>query len=433
MAPLTTTPLAPLLAGMTLLAGAVAPSAPAPEVQFKDSEHKKVGKLMGACIEAYVEREGRREAEAELGDYLEKKWAKAAGDRGPLALTEDLSEALWYAVDYSKARVRKGKVEDMEVPITYHGDHVAVNAVSTPKKYTGKEKLPLVICVPDEGEAPEAHLDEHWMDEGLRESAILVALDMPKTTETWGTLGTPGDPEQVGGRTVLLMTYAELRRSYALDFDRVYLAGRGAGVAAAMVMADAAPDRFAGLIGRTGDAAEIAPDNLGNLPMFFAGAGSRAEAYAAAAKEAGYADVALSPDGGLAEAMAWMGETVRRSNPEKVVLRPGEMFTKAYWLEVPRQEYGPGARVVAACDRASNTVTIETEGVGAFDVTLYFNDVLLDLEQPVKVVCNGAETVASVPRNFNDMMNLVYKGRNEPGKLYTASREYTVPASASEE
>ena len=422
--------IAPALLGLSVLTGA---TLPLPELALKQSEHKKVGKLMGACVEAYIEREGRRDAEAELGEHLEKKWSKAGGDGGPLSLTEDLSEALWYAVDYTKAKVRKGRVDEMEVPISYHGDHVATNAVWTPKKYSGKDKLPLIICIPDEGEAAEAHLDEHWNDPALRESAVLVALDMPETVETWGTLGVRDDSSQVGGRTVLLMTYAELRRGYAIDFDRVFLAGRGAGVAAAMQMADASPDRFAGLVGRTGDAAEIGADNLGNLPMFFAGAGSRAEAYAEAAKEAGYAEVTLAPDGGLPEAIAWMGETTRDSNPEKVVLRPGEMFTKSYWLEVPRQEYGEDARITATCDRASNTITLETEAVGPFEATLYFNDVMLDLDQPVKVVCNGAETTGTVPRNFNDMMNLVYKGRNEPGKLYTASRSYTVPGAASEE
>lgn len=200
-----------------------------------------------------------------------------------------------------------------------------------------------------------------------------------------------------------------------------------------MQMADASPDRFAGLIGRTGDAAEMGAGNLTNLPAFFAGGGSRAEAFAEAMKAAEGAEVTLAAEAGLPEVVAWMGETVRRSNPERIVLIPGEMFTKSYWLEVPRQEYGPEARVVATCDRASNTITIETKGIGATDVTLYFNDVLLDLEQPVKVVCNGAETVGTVPRNFNDMMNLVYKGRNEPGKLYTASRDYTIPAAASAE
>jgi len=419
--------LLPLALGATLLTGALTPSSVAPETQLKDSEHKKVGAMIGECITAYVERDGRREAELELNEYLDKKWTKAAKGRSPLALTDDLSAALWYSEDYSKAKVRKGRIDDMEVDVEFHGDHKITNAVWTPNKYSAKQKYPLILCVPEAGEEPEAHLNDHWALQALRDTAIIVALDMPENTEYWGGLGERGDSEKVGGISVLLTTYAELRRSYAIDFDKVFLAGRGEGVAAAMQMANASPDRFCGVIGRSGDAAEIQADNLSNLPMLLAGAGSRAETYSEAAKAEGYADCTLVPEAKIEDIASWITETTRRSNPEQVVLIPGEVLPlKAYWIEVPRKEYTADARLVATVDRSSNTVTVEAKGVT--DVTLYFNDVMLDLEQPIKVICNGAETVNTIPRNFNTLMSLVYKARNEPGKLYTASREYTIAA-----
>lgn len=419
--------LLPLALGASLLTGALTPSAAAPETLLKDSEHKKVGAMIGECITAYIEKDGRREAEQDLSKYLDKKWTKAAKGRSPLALTDDLSAALWYSEDLSKAKVRKGKIDDLEVDVTFHGDHKITNAVWTPSKYSSKQKYPLILCLPDAGEKPEAHLNDHWALSALRESAIIVALDLPEETDNWGTLGERGNSEMVGGISVLLTTYAELRRNYAIDFNKVFLAGRGAGVAAAMQMANAAPDRFSGVIGRTGDAAEIAPDNLSNLPMLFAGAGSRAEAYAESAKGEGFADCTLLPEAKIEDVASWIAETSRRSNPEQVILIPGEILPlKAYWIEVPRKEYTPDARLVATVDRASNTVTVEAKGIT--DITLYFNDDLLDLEQPIKVICNGAETVNTIPRNFNTLMSLVYKARNEPGKLYTASREYTIAA-----
>ncbi len=417
--------LLPLALGATLLTGALTPTSVAPETLLKASEHKKVGEMIGECITAYIERDGRREAELDLNQYLDKKWTKAANGRSPLALTDDLSAALWYSVDYSKAKVRKGKIDDMEVDVEFHGDHKITNAVWTPSKYSDKNKYPLIICVPESGEKPEAHLNDHWALQALRDQAIIVALDMPEDTDNWGSLGEPGNPKMVGGISVLLTSYKELRDNYAIDFDKVFLAGRGAGVAAAMQMANAAPDRFCGIIGRSGDAAEIRADNLSNLPMLLAGAGSRAETYSEAVKAGGYADCTLIPEAKIEDIASWITETTRRSNPDQVVLIPGEVLPlKAYWIEVPRKEYTADARVVATIDRASNTVTIEAKDVT--DITLYFNDVLLDLEQPIKVICNGAETVNTIPRNFNTLMSLVYKARNEPGKLYTASREYTI-------
>ena len=420
--------LLPLALGASLLTSALTPSALAPETQLKSSEHKKVGEMIGECITAYIEKDGRRKAEVELSEYLDKKWKKAADGRSPLSLTEDLSAAMGYAEDLSKAKVRKGRIEELEVPITFHGDHETTSAVWTPSKYAPKkEKYPLILCLPDAGESPEAHLNDHWALQGLRDSAILVALDLPEDTDNWGTLGERGNAEKVGGLSVLLTTYADLRRNYAIDYDKVFLAGRGAGVAAAMQIASTAPDRFAGVIGRTGDAAEISPDNLSNLPMLLAGAGSRAEDYAKAAEDEGYAPITLMPEAKIEDIASWIADTSRRSNPERVVLIPGEEGPlKAYWIEVPRQEYVDGTRLVATIDRASNTVTVEATGIT--EMTLFFNDILVDLEQPIKVVCNGAETVNTIPHNFNTLMGLIYKGRNEQGKVYTASRGYTIAA-----
>jgi len=431
---------APLLLGF--LSAAPPPEAlpGTPELVFKASEHQKVGKLMADCIEAYVKKEGRRDAEAELRKVFEKKWDKEVEGHEALALTEDLGAALWYAADYSKAKgVKKGKIAEFEVAIPYYGTYktdrkgekvsvpyMATYALWAPSKYNAKSgPYPLIICIPEVDEKPEDHLRDHWSEGDLQDGAIVVALGMPEKTENWGTSGGAGDP---GGFGILFSAFVDVRDRYAIDFDKVFLAGRGLGVKVAMEIANASPDRFAGVIGRTGDAAEIAPDNFSNLPCYFAGGGSNATAFAEKAKELGMVQPILNPDAKEKEIWDWIQATTRRSNPEEVVLLPGApMPNKAYWLEIPPHDGQTVARMKAKADRASNTVTIDSEGIAK--VTLYLNDVLLDLDQKVKVVLNGVEQEVLIPRNFNTMMEQIYRGRSDPGKIYTASKDFDIPAS----
>ena len=76
-------------------------------------------------------------------------------------------------------------------------------------------------------------------------SCVAACPEMPANGADW--LGTPG----VATALILFRTIYE---EWAIDFDQVYLAGRGAGVEAALSIAGKFPERFAGVIGRAGDA-----------------------------------------------------------------------------------------------------------------------------------------------------------------------------------
>jgi len=79
----------------------------------------------------------------------------------------------------------------------------------------------------------------------------------------------------------------------------------------------------------------------------------------------------------------------------------------------------------AKVDRATNTITVEGEGVPKFVV--YFNDVLLDLDKPVKVIANGIPNERTVPRSLQRTLDLVLNSRSDPGKFYVASMEFDLP------
>jgi len=73
----------------------------------------------------------------------------------------------------------------------------------------------------------------------------------------------------------------------------------------------------------------------------------------------------------------------------------------------------------------SNTITVEGEGIDEF--TISYNDVLVDLDKPVTVICNGAENVDLIPRNLKVTLDMVYFARSDPGKVFVANKSYHLP------
>ena len=66
---------------------------------------------------------------------------------------------------------------------------------------------------------------------------------------------------------------------------------------------------------------------------------------------------------------------------------------RSYWIEVRASDAQGSPNLKAKIDRATNTITVEGEGVPKF--TVYFNDVLLDLDKPVTTTC-GSGVAASI-------------------------------------
>ncbi len=399
------------------------------EPVLQEREHKSLGELLSKWIAAHSDpRTDRVEAQEDLREEFGKLEKRRTGDRPMLALTHDLGRVLWHAQGYAGQRVRPG-METVDTKATGFGSPLQY-AISVPSAYKprGGVSYPLLLILPDvetpgQPAGPSQFLTENFKDAALRDGALLVSVGMPKDPETWDQLGAPG---AAGGVAAVLTVYSEVTRKYAVNFDRIYLVGHGAGVAAAMAIAEKFPDRFAGVIGRRGDAAELPAGNFRNLPTLFAGGGARASAFEEACKAAGHENVTVAPDADEADIWAWIEKHPRQANPQEVVLVPGAPFpNKAYWIEVPASDGATPATVNAKVDRESNTITIDAQGVA--EVTVYFNDVLVDLDRAIKVVCNGKEQPEEIiPRNFNTFLDLVFGGRNDPGKIHVARKRYDV-------
>lgn len=401
------------------------------EVLLKDSDHKKMGKEIANCIEAFSEGKGRIKAEEEFKEALDKwKKKKPFKTRDPLSSVADLGASLWYSNNYDRKKVTKGKVQTVTVdtgpPFNYELEY-CVWAPSSYKASAGP--YPLVLCIPDAGQRSFDHLTEDWALGSLRDEVIVAVISMPEDLSAWGEIGSAGSP---GGLANLFTVFKEMTRNYAVDFDKVFVAGKGAGVAAALELAQFFPDRFAGVIGRTGDAGDTSHANYRNLPVLFAGGGLKATAFAESMEADGYAGVLIQPDAREEDVFSWIKATSRDANPKGVTLYPRLPFpNKAYWLEVPVAEEVEGRVISAELDTSLNQITIEAKHVSS--VTIYYNDLLVDMDRPVTVICNGVKNEDLIPRSFSVMMRLIYSARNDAGRFYTASREYDIPRLAEDD
>ena len=173
------------------LAEPLAPFPATPELLLEASEHQYLGALIGECVEAYVNRAGRRDAEAELREALEKLRPEATPGRDPLSLTADLGAALWYARDHAKATgIEKGLVADFELAIPFYGTEeepfLTRYELWAPSGYAASAgPYPLILCIPDVGRSPEDELNDNWADGELRDGTIVLCLEMPEKTENW--------------------------------------------------------------------------------------------------------------------------------------------------------------------------------------------------------------------------------------------------------
>lgn len=399
---------------------------PSPEEVLKPAEIESLGKLISDYRKAAEETKGVDKATEKFIDELEK--LKKRTKRDLLALPADLGRALWQSFDYEKraSALKKGSIKEMGFLRTKDDkDSELKYALWVPAKYDPKKAYPLILTIPDKGKKPADHILENWTDAGVRDGAVICAITMPAGDDTASWLEFSQGRDKEGGLSNVLATFFEVSKSVAIDFDRVYVSGHGEGVRPAISLAGRFPERFAGAVGRSGDPVDgLAIETFKNLPTFFAGAGQGATAFSEKITAAKYDNCTIKPDGKEADAWAWMQDHPRIANPPQVVLSaPGTVGMRAYWLSTPA--FDSAVVVSATIDAGTNTITIDAEG--ATEVTIFFNDQLLDLEKDVKVVCNGTPHVDKIPRSVTTVLDMIRNYRADPGRIFVAQRKYDVP------
>jgi pimeloyl-ACP methyl ester carboxylesterase len=403
----------------------VAVATPALEENFKASDLEGLGKLIAAYIKARSDNEGLGKAQENLDKEIarhEKRLKKS-----PLAFPADMGKALWHSYDYEKnQKAKRGKVDLIEVPAYFDPKAKLGYAVWIPVKYEPEKKAyPLILCIPDKGERPADHITEKWVDAQIRENAIIAAVQMPADAKLW--LESGGQSKE-GGAGNVLSTLRHVSQNYAIDFDRVYLVGRGLGVEAAFTLTTRYLDRFAGVIGRSGDLPKDLPaENLKNQSMFCAGAGANATDLEERMKKLGYESFQRKDDASEADIWSWIQSHPRLTNPAEVILYPANPApVRSAWLDVEPTDATGTVYIKAKIDKPSNTITVEGEGIKIF--YLYFNDELVDLDRPIKLIANGQEVTRSYQRNMSRTLDFIYNARSDPGRVYVCSQRFDLPA-----
>ena len=405
-------------------------AAAAQERLFKDNDLKKLGQSLADYLEATAEAEDIEKAQADLNDNIAKLEKKIKG-RSLLSSPADFGRAYWLSKDFSKSRLKKGKVtEDAYEHKSAAGGKVEY-AYLVPKAYNpAKEAYPLILCIPDEGESPANHIKEQWLLDEIHDNAIVLCVSMPESRKKWTEMMID---KEFGGLGNLLIGFRVAQENFSVDFDRIYVAGRGAGVPAAVAVGNYFPYRFAGIIGRSGDLEDIGPENYSNLPTYFAGAGGNATRFQEAAKALGQDNVTIEPGGKEVDIWNWIQAHPRVAYPTELKLVPGNVAgkpypTRAYWLGVEASE--GRADLKGRVDRSKNTIYVD--GTGVSGVTLYLNDQIVDLDKPVKVICNGVETEALMQRRLSVTLEFLKKSTSDANCIFVTTQSFSLPTKAAE-
>jgi len=382
----------------------------------------------------------------ELARYLEARRAGTGLDEARSAVATELNElagadslrrsgdlgrALWLARGYDEQRAKTGKVEDA---VFAEGSFTAAEANGVgglavayrlPKGYDPRGAgYPLLLAIPGRDEDPAQHLRADWTHAPLLDGAILLCPAMPADAETWSQVSVNGRP--AGLCNVLTALRVGVER-FAADPDRIFVAGKGAGVPAAVAAGNYAPQLFAGVIGVGGEPDPIEPEtsagpaNFRNLPTLFVGGGARAHDFQKAAVAAGFESCELAPKGGEEDVWRWVEPRRRDATPHSITLVVGKPFpTRIGWLRVAPS--APDAQATAVIEREANTIRVD--GSGVTHATLYLNDELIDLSKPVTVVCNGVVTKSEFKRDLSTFLDLAVDGTSDAGCVYVVEARF---------
>ncbi len=383
---------------------------------------ERLAASLAVYLEARSSSLGLGEAKSALALSLDQLSKALGGD--PLQYPAELGRALWLSRGHQETKERGGKVQSASFA---HGSFSGAGmgyAYRLPREYDASRAYPLILAIPGIGEEPAEHIRVHWTLREIQDQVILVCPAMPAHQEDWERVMVKGRP---GGLSHVLTGLRVAAERFAVDFERVFVAGYGKAVPAAVAAGNYSPQRFAGIIGQAGDAGGLRPDNFSNLPTYFAGGAAEARAFGAAAKEAGHDNSLFQADGKEQDIWIWMQAHPRRALPERVVLVPGNPFpTRAYWLQV--NPSAADARATATIARGTNTIRIDAQGIA--QATVFLNDKLVDLSRPVRVVCNGVEQSSDVPRQLTSFLDMLYDGTSDASAVYVARAEYDMRGEA---
>ena len=169
--------------------------------------------------------------------------------------------------------------------------------------------------------------------------------------------------------------------------------------------------------------------NLRNMPSYLVGAGDGGAAFEKSVGELGFDNCSRVDAATPAEVWTWLSE--HPAHPVPVPTSPS-----CRWRRSPRPHTGSrcggfdleeNPSVDARVDRDANTITIDAKAIS--NVEVQFNDLMLDLSAPVKVVVNGVVHEELIVRNKRTMIDMVFN-QGDWARIFCHSRLLEVTAAS---
>jgi len=363
----------PALLFCALLAAAPLAAQEAGGTELKDADHKKLGRPFGKWFEAKLENKFTDYTEA-MVDLVKEcaSFDKKLKTRSVLSLVRDWEKILDEGREYSTsgALVKKGRTITISLP----GEQSC--AIRLPADYNPKKQSYPGVMILAAGNAEDTL---EALPAELKEQFILIGVDLS---------GLDADTLfGEAGLTRMLSPIGSASRDYRLNRKLLFLVGMGEfGVAAASRLAAIYPMPFAGCAWVDGDPAVTL--NAVNLKL-----------------------LAAEKKTDMTEALTWFGQLPDRNaypaDFEVVLTEPWQ--GRHYWVQALRFDpleavpTGKIARFKAHVDRASNTITLDSEYV--YQYKLYLNDLIVDLDQEIKIVRNGEVYTFKADRSVGTLLD----------------------------
>lgn len=327
------------------------------EFALKEADHKKLGKPFGKWFDAKLAGDFSKESDART-DLIKEcdDFDKKLKTLQVLSLVRDWEAILDLGREFatSGALVKKGKA--YELPSS--GDQTF--AVRLPAAYNPKKESYTSILILAAGKATDTieALPEEWKDR-----FILLAVDL-----------TGLDAESLfhdAGLARVLTPIGTASRHFRMDRRRLFLLGTGDfGAAAASRIAAAYPMAFAGCALVDGES--TATLNAGNLKL-----------------------LPFDKKSDTVTALTWFTELpMRTAYPLNFeVTLTEQKLGRHFWVQALRFDppeavpAGKVARFKVSVDKATNTITLESEFV--YRYKLFLNDEIVNLDEEIKIVRNG--------------------------------------------
>ncbi len=386
---------------------------------LKSGDQRKLVKVILGYLEARQADKKVLDAQSDLEDTVEGLHKRLEPETLLRNLVDFEQACLLGGADYKDSVKGKGRVAKLDFDGVW--DDTISYALHAPKAYKVKSgPWPCLLVIPDGSVDLEQTLLDDWVSTPIAEQAVMAQIGMPADPDSWNKRGGKGVP---GGIASVLQVLREVKDSYLVDPDRTILVGFGKGAAAAMDIAARYPHLFASVVLVSGDPGDTPATNFANLPTYFMSGGSASTAFQEQVDELGYENCRFESKRDLEAMWAWAMENPRKPVPGRVVYSPLELYAgDSYWLKVDGFDLEESPHIEAQVDRENNL--IEVSGSGFFEITISFNDRLVDLDRPVRVVINGTEHESEIKRSLMGMINRFYFA-NDPTRLSVATARYS--------